>query len=75
MTTFSSFIAGQRPCKGTSYTREKGKENFLYSCAMAENIMSSANIQLFKATLCMDLLKLKCHLIFRAIQCLEKQFL
>lgn len=69
---FFGFITRHRSCKANSYTREK--EKFTYSCAVAENTTSSANIQL-SASLWVDLLNLKCHLMFRAIQWLEKQFL
>lgn len=72
MMMFFGFITGHGSCKANSYTREK--ENFIYSCAVAENMTSSANIQL-SASLWVDLLNLKCHLMFRAIQWLEKQFL
>lgn len=62
---FFGFITRHRSCKANSYTREK--EKFTYSCAVAENTTSSANIQL-SASLWVDLLNLKCHLMFRAIQ-------
>lgn len=45
ITAFFSFITEHRPCKAALFTREKG--NFLYSCATAENLMSSANTDLF----------------------------